>query len=488
MPAISAADLVKLRDQNQYSRFYLGVFVPETVHTSQINYVGIPRGTMSIPFDGGAYAAGFGAGSVDVGMTLWVGTSANSYDVCKLRIKSFTGGPAAGTIGVCEHDYAIENNHYLTIKEEFRLWPRHARAIPSGILVQRYADWDVAYNGQNKDSRRDPIVCMGPSAAARRDPVTGIASINFWSDSGAAPGGNAPSSYAWTWRGGNPASAATAGTAAVPHTVTWNAPGSYLATLTLDGTTSGYRPILIYDPTGTYAPYEDFEVESVGGDWDTGGWRMSVRVKEDCDEDDFPEETMVILFAEDWYDGTEESIGGNYAHREDNIFVGYITKESVREDPETNDVLFDAHTIDGEMKNVEMFPDSLEDHPNADNNWMQIQNMTMDKAAHFIMKWGSTLLDITDVHFSGDTRMVRWFDCAQKSLYEQLDEDCYNSAIFGRVLSDRMGIIRCDINPQFLNTPAERNAVATVMDIQAQDWQGQIDLPRPQVSRTALLI
>lgn len=499
MPTINTEDLAALRDQSQWSRFYLGVLVPETVHTSQINYVNIPRGTVAIPFDGGAYAAGFAAGDVVAGMTLWVGTTANSHDICKLRIRtpynrtctagnafSSGDGGVTGTITVCEHNYLLQDNYHLTVKEEFRLWPRHAIAVQGGLNVLRYNDYDIQYCGQNRDVNRDPIVRMGPPGVAIRD-AAGNATVNFWSDSGAAPGGSVPSSYAWAWRGGTPASAATAGTAGSPHEVVWTVPGFYLATLTLNGDISGYRPVFIYDPAGSNRPYESFEIESVSGDFSTGGWRMAVRMKEECAEADFPEESMIILWADDWYKGSQVSMGGNYRHREQIIFVGYITRGTIRKDPFTNDVLFEAHTMDGEMKGCEQFPLSVEDHPTANNDWLQIQDMTVDKVAYFIAKWQSTLLDITDVHFSGDDKLVRWFDIAQKSLYEQLDRDCYNSAILGRCLSDRTSLVRCEINPQFLDVGADRNAIDVIMGIQEQDWRDQIEIPSPQPPRTALV-
>lgn len=504
MPAVNAADLAALRDQFQWSKFYLGVLKPATVHTSQINYPAMPRGTLAIPFDGGVYAAGFTVADIRAGMTLWVGTTAGTHDICKLRIRTpynrtcaagsaytTADGGVTGTITVCEHNYLLLDNYYLTIKEEFRLWPKHAIAVQGGIDVLRYNDYDVQYCGQNKDANRQPIVRMGPPAVAIRDAL-GIATINFWSDSGIAPGGAAIVSYAWTWRGGTWQSgpgAGAAGTAANPNVVTWTVPGFYLATLTITtatGTAVGYRPVFIYDST-FQKPYEAFEVQSLSGDFDTGGWRMTVRVKQECAEADFPEESMIIIWAEDWYKGSQVSIGGNYRYRENNIFVGFITKETVRKDSFTDDVLFEAHTIDGEMKNCEQFPLSVEDDPNANSNWLQIQNMTMDKVAYFIAKWQSTLLDITDVHFSGDTKLVRFFDMAQKSLYEQLDKDCYDSAILGRCLSDRMGIVRNEINPQFLDVGADRNALATVMDIQTQDWRNEIELPKPQTSRCSLV-
>jgi len=496
MPQVSDTDLAALRDQKgQFSKFYLGVLVPHTVHSSQINNATIARGARTIAFDGGSYGTGYGAGypntiGIVAGMTLWVGTSADSHDICKLRIRSFTSGDGGitGNFTVCEHAFEVEDDHYLTVKEEFKLWPKHATAVPSGILVTCYKDYDIAYSGQNRNSQREPIVRMGPPGAAIRDATTGQATVNFWSDSGAAPGGNAPSSYAWRWRKetGNWDTAATAGTAAVPHSETWNGPGNFLARLTLDGTTHGYRPVFIFDPTGTASAYEDFEVQNLDGDFEAGGWRMGVRVKEDCAEADFPEESMVILFAEDWYKGSKVSIGGNYAHRENVIFTGFITKESVRKDPFTNDVLFEAHTIDGEMRNCEKFPHSYEDHPNANNNWLQIQDMTMDKVAYHIMRWESTLLDITDVHFSGDTKGVRWSDIAQKGLYEQLDDDCYGP-ILGRMLSDRTSLIRCELNPQFFDTNAERNALATIMNIETQDWRDQIELPSPHTPVCSLV-
>jgi hypothetical protein len=66
------------------------------------------------------------------------------------------------------------------------------------------------------------------------------------------------------------------------------------------------------------------------GGRDEGGYTARLWVKQDVEQ--VVDGALVILFADDWYGDTQQSIGGNSAQRENIVFVGYIIDGSIEYD------------------------------------------------------------------------------------------------------------------------------------------------------------
>ena len=266
----------------------------------------------------------------------------------------------------------------------------------------------------------------------------------------------------WAFEGGTPSSGDFLRLQEFPYEVAWDTPGRYLASLQVknsrpltDGNrkrTTSYRPVFILNRPGTaegvHEPYEHFELVSCDGDFGSGGWTAKIRVFGDADIDEFPDGAMIVLFAEEWYGDTPQSIGG-YPYRENVKLVAWIVAESIRQGwaPDGRRyVEFQVQTIDGLMKEKEGFPLTVEDRPSlatgnpVANEWWQMHKLQVNRAAWYMLYWHTTLFQLTDVRILNDSSRVAAQDFPAGSLYRQVD-DFAAAAVLGRLLSDRQSCL-----------------------------------------------
>lgn len=663
MPAVNVADLLRLREQRQWSTPYLVVQEPETMWTGTVNDPYIMQGEQSIDFDAGAAWPGYTASIFfEENATLWVGSTVGDRDTGIVRAKDFTVGAwpyTVGTLKVAENsDIQWRDNLYLTLKDEHRVWPRFPRvaleefADPTGTVVAWWKDYDVVYDDQN--IQEPPVVVMGPPAVEFLD--AGVATVYFWGEDSYSPRNTALSTPAWTFPHGTPATAATLGTYAAPHTVTWNTAGTYMVRLQITDAnghiSNGYRPVFIVNRTGAGSPYTDFEITSMSGSFDAGGWTASFRIFAEADVTDFPEGALIVIFAEDWYNselvghyfilmpllspdfevdsnadgladnwtavgppvaltmsttalqglysqqvvtnlnlqglfstsmiapaGIDDAVAyiwmlrtagasdiraqirdttagvtravtsynaatvtaldklgntwyqlrliasgniipgnnhqlqvyslaagattwladkaywkwgtttisdkddwpytwsdalGGYGYRGPIVFVGWIKADSVRKEPETGEITFDAHTTHGELQNCPSFPISVDRVTTTPTNWNEIHDMNLNLAAFHVGYWHSTMYEVADVLESDDERVIKYLDIPEGNIYNQLDRTTWEETIFARTLVDRQGRIKYDRNPQYLQ-PYERGNLDTIMTLTNDDWLGVVD-------------
>src|SRR5512145_2947986 len=143
-----------LRSEPQSSRLYVTVHRPDTVYTARL--AAVPSSTDQVTSI--TYNTGSGTHTnILADQTLWVGTSAGAYDLGMVRIRNTSGiGATSGTFNIAEEsEIDWQASAYLTVKDEFSIWPRHIRL--NGTTP--YMDYDVTYSDQN--SLCDSIPVMG---------------------------------------------------------------------------------------------------------------------------------------------------------------------------------------------------------------------------------------------------------------------------------------------------------------------------------------
>ena len=481
MPALSSGDLALLRDERHRTFEYLAVLQPGTVLACRLN--GTPSGDpiTQVNYDGvteGAYT------DVVANMTLWVGTSAGGRQKGTCRIRK---APTSSILYVAE-DSAIDwsDNDYLTVVENYELWIKYPRIIADGSPVF-YKDWDVSYSDQH--SNWAPVAVLGPPDCQFIEAGTGLATCKFVGDRSypVAPGATL-TGYSWSFPGGTPSTASTAGTEAAPHTVTWDTPGRYWISLTVTDsngkTHTGRRPVFIFPETGEGAPYTQVKMPSRSGNINQHGHTASFEVHGDADQAQFPDRALVVYFTEDWYGNTKKSIGGNFPYRAHVRFVGYIQSETTVKDPQTSMVTFDAATIHALMDSREGFSSWIKTKGSA-SNWCEATNLTADRAALSLCRYNSTLLDITDVMISGDTLLIKSQEFAAKtSLLQQL-QTLYDD-LFAHVACDKQGRVYFEKDPQ-MRPVANRSSIPIIADLTHGDWRERINLPRPQEPKTSFI-
>jgi len=470
--ALSAAELAYLATHPHHVKLYLAVLVPDVKFAERVNDGDIAQGEMDIVYDGvttGAYT------DIVAGMTLLVGSESGGSDLGRVRIRSREDG----TIHVAENsDVQWADDAYLTVVNNYEYWVKFSRAVESSGTITHYQDYDGGFQGDNQP----PVAIMGPPACAFIDADSGVATVTFHGDGSYVVTGDSISTYSWVFPSGTPSTANTVGTAAAPHSVTWDMAGIYWVSLEItdnDGQSAvGRRPVFIFERTGANAPFNNLEITRWSGDWETGGWRVGLRVFDDAPVTAFPEGALIGLFAEEFWGSTQDEIGG-FSGRENVKFVGIIERETVHEEFAADGrryVEFQASTIHEIMKDREDYPQTLENCTTSDG-WPKVTSLTVAKAAYHLLKWNSTIFDICDVYLPDSTLQVASFDFPKASLYRQVD-DYLSSAIFAHACCDKQGAMWLKHDPQYLPA-ADRTGLVTVLDI--TDFQRQqIEISHPQ--------
>lgn len=477
MPNLSAPQLTTLRTHPHTILPKLAVLKPATIYSALVDDGGIVRGERTITFDAGAGTLA----NVKAGMSLWVGTAAGLQDEGRVRIRSTTDdGGGTGTFVIAENGHIDwQDDDHLTAKANHEYWPVYPYIAPDGTF---YKDRDIAYTDENE--KFYPVPVMGPPACAFLS--GGTVNVHFDGQDSWCPGTTiawGAGNSTWTFPSGNPATS----TAETPGNVAWTVAGTYWVSLevkdTANGkTTIGYRPVFIFDRSGSGAPYADFEVRNIRGSLKSGGWSFDVTVFGDADSAEFADGTMVVLFAEAWYGATAKDFGMNHPGRHNIRCVGWIVDETIRKDPESGDVTFSVQGLAGLMKSRQNFSVALDYESGTPDKWYELKEMDTERAIHHYLYWHSTVCKMTDVRVPSVFRAgfpsvykIKFQDFARGSLWGALSRLCEEA--FYVCGSDRASCLWIDFNLQCLAS-GYRGSVTNVMLLTHADWVGALEIQR----------
>lgn len=464
---ITVPELALLRADTQWSKLYLAIYQPNTVYTALLN--GVPSSNdrvYQITFDGGAGTLA----DVKAGMTLYVGTVAGAYDLGMARIRK-TPGASTFYIGLTS-EITWADNCYLTVVDDFDLWAKHA-TIASTVLSM---DVDVAYSDQHADF--NPVPVLGPHAVAWLDAATvnvAFAASDSWVI------GSTISAYAWT----APGSSASSGMATATPTITYNAAGCYrvLCTVTAANgkTTTGVRHVFVYDRDANQ-PSTVFQLSQCIGDHDTGGWMFDMTMEAEASLSEIRDRALVVLFAEDYYGSTAQSIGP-VANRENIVCVGRIVGESIRWDRETGQVHFTVQGLHNWLNKIKTFPVELA-FVGVAGAWNQMPALTVDRVLWHILYWHSTAIETMDFYPSNDTRYSADGKTIASTIWGQVNDIAF-SKIFAAPGVDRFGRLIVEVDQQMV--PEADRAAPVVMTLTDADWVEAIDFSRVIVQDCSLI-
>jgi len=475
MTALTALDLHNLRNRPHEVEWWLAVApYGEPVFTARVNDPAIDRGAMTIPFDGGV-----GTWSdVKPGMTLWVGHTGSVsglLEVGTVRIRAMT----TGSFLVAENDDILwEDNLVLTVPGEagFReLWGVYPRLV-EGAPVTFYKDYDRAY--VNEGTHLPPKANAGPPCVAWLG-TTGAFVKWIGEDSWASEEATAIADQLWTFPDATPSSSGVLGTRAAPVECRWTTTGfRYVELRVVDGLgTTGTVHVPTWIFGGTTQPFYRLEITSFQGDVDSG-WKVGLKVFE-ANEDDFPDQSLVVLGATVRYGNTTTNVGG-FPHRENVVFMGWLDRETLSFDATTETVEFEAVSSDEVMGHLPSFAFSLE-QATAPTLWTEINTLSVDRAMHHLLEFHSTVNQVLHVNRVGEVphRLVPSPQVFSKgSIWKQLTNDLLDDAAC-QAMSDKQGILWERLNPQMLEAGADRNAVVVTCGLEARDFQDTSSISKP---------
>ena len=470
--AATTEELALLRSDHQRSKLYLAIYKPATVYTARVNQSTFDDPVTEITFDEGT-------GTLDdvlVGMTVLVGTSAGADDKGKVYIRKTPGASTFTISPTSEIGWA--DNDYLTVLDDFELRTKQ----PSLAGETLYIDWDVAYDDQHEEF--DPVAVMGPHAVLK---LTG-STVDFEPDgSDSWVLGSTISAYAWF----APGASATSNLDTDAPTITYNAVGWYRVSLTVTDangrTMTGYRRVYVYNDANL--PVENFELVKCMGDVENGGWEFEITLFDEADIADVYPGALCLLFAEDWYGSTKQSLGP-IAGYENLVCVGRIDEETIEYDGQLGTVAFAVYGPQGWMKKISSSPAMFTSADDEATSWSEFASPTVDKALFHLLHWRSNATQIMDVFLSGDTRRMPEIDLDIGYIWDQL-EILAERRMLAKGCCDRFGRLFVEI-PSSLLIPADRSGITTVMAVGKDDWTGRINIeyqfPRVSIIELAGLL
>jgi hypothetical protein len=469
MTTPTASELALLRTQPQQTQLFLSIFDPQIVFQAQVNDASITKGERVITYNNVPFGNFL---AISGGMTLYVGTTAGAKD--KGSIYTYKRDATTITVGENSHINWADDD-FLTIVNFHQIWPVYPRYTQQAEDITVFKFYDLAYNGQNEDLGENQV--MGSNFAGFIDATTGTAQV-YWDGSETENVyGTTGSTYSWSFEGGNP----TGSTAITPGWITYDTPGHYRTLLTTTtpggGTTFGIRHVSIYDRPGVGPnnPILQWGMNEFSGGRDEGGYTARLWVKQDVEQ--VVDGALVILFADDWYGDTQQSIGGNSAQRENIVFVGYIIDGSIEYDYKTSTVSFDVGSPTEIMKIGEAFSVSVEDSSNPTSDattkggdpWFYLDGLTVKRALWHYYAFHSSVASLMDLRYVGDDFDIQFFDADRTSLYDA-GQTFLKSTVFGEMVCDRQGALYFEIGAEATNNAA--SSLNQSMFIDNHDWMG----------------
>jgi hypothetical protein len=474
---LPTTDLALLRERPHRTELFLSIYKPNVIMQCQTTGT-MSRNEIEIPYDNSSYSGTYTQDDILPDMTLLIGTSIGASDVGKVRIRT---GTSSEFIVAENSDISWNDDLYLTVLNYVDVWtvyPKHLTDPANDENILFYKDYDIEYTNQNEVLGSFP--CAGPHRAAFLD--GGVASIYYTATGTVNVNGESPS-YLWEFEG-SPTGTSTLET---PGIINYTQPGHYKTTLTV--TTTGtcsdvtHRFVSIYDREneGGDMPIVKWDLFNLSGSRAEGGYTATIRVHEHID--DIQDNSLVVIFADDWYGNTKTSLGGNSPGNSTIMFVGYILKGTIQYNYRESYVEFDIGNIHEMMRRANGFSISCESVENP-TTWFEIQDMNVPKALYHYLRWHSTVLKVADFQYTGDARKHQYFDTDRESLFDAID-NFLRVGVCGEVISDRQGKLWAEID---VNATHEApTSIPTTMIMNNQDWMGEPSIEESQIGELSYL-
>jgi len=469
------SDITTVRTRPHRTKLWLSVYQPDVILACQLNNAGATQGIRLLAYDEvteGSYT------NVKYDQVMYVGTTPGGSDKGRIRVRS-----ASNTIiTVAENTYINwADDDYLTIVDFYEIVSRFPRIIQNPADETQtiwYKDYDIAYSNQN--TKNGAFICMGSHYAGF------VENDVYYSASGTVHVNTGTSlGYYWSFEGGTPSGS----TALTPGYISYATPGHYTTQLSVSGSNGSadvsYRHVSIYDRPGEgdNTPILTWELAKVSGSRGAGGYRTTIRIREEVPTDEIRDGSLVVIFSDDWYGDTKISLDNNIENRGSIFFVGYVVDGTINFDYANNYIEFEVESPTGIAKLCEAFSVSIEDidDPVARANeqpgyypspWTLLPGLNVSKALYHYIRWHSTLFKCADFQFLNleDDRRIQYADFDRESLYSAMNE-LINGALWGNITSDLQGKIWAEVDTQ--RRSGETNSIFVVDN---QDWVGDVSI------------
>ena len=465
---VTDAQHALMQSPGQWSRFFLSIEEPVAVYSAQL---GTPPSTTDKVVVIG-YINGVGVlAHVLPGMSLYVGTTPGAYDRGMARIRK---NPDANYFYIGEiSEIDWHAGDYLTVVDEFGLWPKHIREVSN----VPYVDYDIPYSNQHTNFA--PLVVGGP------DPVVWLNGLSVdvpFDVTRSWVIGNAAITYSWSAPG---STSVTGGSTATP-TIAYGTEGRYLVTCsaTANGkTTNRVWTVQVYGPHRQ--PATQFEIKQLEYSETGMGFQVTMYDPSEAGFSVVRNRAKVVLFSQSYY-GDQQVDMGTVAGRENIEAWGWINGETINYSPELSTVTFEVQAVGFWLQQMPGFPAGFESQTRQADAWTNFRNMILDMALFSTIYYRTTIPQCLDFLVTGDTKLIEELPSpGSTSIWEQINTFAYQS-LLAKPIPDILGALYIMVDAN-LTPKASRSGIPVVMSLTKADMQKELTIQRSPVPKCALV-
>lgn len=453
--------------------YKLFLLKPKVVFRALVNQQSWPSPTNdSVKYDTVTYGT---YTDIQVGMTVLFGSAPGLDDYGRQRIRKpatedtiYFGRSATGSR---DGEVRGVDNAHITVLNDFRIWAVVPYIADDGVI---YKDSDIAYSDQTKNN--PPKANAGIYMAGDIDASTGKLRVTLpheTNTSFAVADGATITAYNWTLPTGVslvPPSAATD-----PQITVDCNPGFYWIALTVtdsNGKTHTARVgVYAHDPNNDSNDVfvKNFTIDN----WriTPEGQELTVTILEDipigsggsgADLGGIPDGTLVMM----WKDNPISPSDRNHM-----MFVGWHDYDPSEVRSERTATLKDTKLqcvdVAGRMKRIVGFSQQIEiaDDGNP-TEWTKMKTPNLDKYLDYLMRWHSTVLDVTDWQWSGTGSTYNFviLGSDKDNLWEQVNTRAKAFVPNRYMTCTRRGQLKVRVDPMLQNPSSRTTTVQWTID------------------------
>lgn len=459
------------RDSEYDYTGYLGT-IPETpVFSRAVNMASITYPVKVITYDN-AYSGTGSSSAVKEDMEIVV--YSGNTNVVKGRLRVAAGGADATTIQVNEFAQGyldLSDNDRFEVLESWRI---HDKLVEASKNFRK--DSRVNYSTQGSDP--NPVANLGGPWFGFIDRGLNYATVAFYPSGIVIDPDGGTLSYVIDIKDGFLISGSLTGSlpTATPIVAQFP-PGSRHVEMTVTNSGSGktgkkYAPIEVYDR----AARRPIAVQMKSMTYGESGWSATFAVPraEHASIAALPDGAYICYFEEENYKGNTRSFG-HVASREHIKFVGFLVSESIRINPQADEVTFEALGPLGILEQTPALPQLLISKASP-SNWTMVKTLTVNRALWYLWYWHTSAIQLFDFHWIDgyDLAYARLTIDNISNLADQMRDIADSLKVM--LTCDRTGALRFVRHPFFLDS-ADRDARTISYGLTESDIL-DLDMPR----------
>jgi hypothetical protein len=449
MRAVTSSEKALLRG-HQSSKFYLALLPKRVVYTARL--ASVPESADMVAQI--SFVSGNGTlTNVRPGMTLLVGSTPEDDDLGRVRIRL---SPIAGTFYIGEQSHVKwVPNAYLTVIEDYDLWPRHLSMTGGNIKM----DFDIPYTDQHQ--LFNPVPLLGSHRVAKLSGPSIV--LNLGSDKDSWVFDSTISSYSWYI----PSAVSIVGGNTRNPSVTFNQPGWHPCYCTVTASNGKSKTAMrwVYLWNSENPPIEVFGISNFIESLKDGG--SSCQLTFYTDMSNIPRRAFGILFSDDYYGNINQSLG-QVLGGENIRLVGRLNNESLEFNKGVQKVSAELQGYQYWFSKIPTYPVGIEIAKNTPTEWTSLPKLTVDRGLWHLLEWRTTAIGIMDIFLTGDSHYSPEMASYSGSLWEMMNEFIY-SQILGHLGVNPQGQFFAERDPQLLS---DRSGIIEVMDLTVLDYRG----------------